>query len=54
MNAETRITMATARDTFATTNSRRRSTRTLLKFDLDKYPNVTGDLAQSYKRIADK
>jgi peptide/nickel transport system substrate-binding protein len=41
-------------DTYATIQFSAPFYSTLLKFDLDKYPNVTGDLAQSYTVSPDK
>jgi peptide/nickel transport system substrate-binding protein len=41
-------------DTFATIHFSAPFYSTLLKFDLDKYPNVTGDLAESFTESPDK
>ena len=54
MNAETPHYDGHGSDTFATIQFSAPFYSTLLKFDLDKYPNVTGDLAQSYTVSPDK
>ena len=54
MSAETPHYDGHGSDTFATIQFSAPFYSTLLKFDLDKYPNVTGDLAQSYTVSPDK
>ena len=54
MNAETPHYDGHGSDTFATIHFSSPFYSTLLKFDLDKYPNVTGDLAESHTVSPDR